>query len=94
MSRRRRLRRPFFFATEERENNRAGCGGRFSLLVDIDIIDKSLSPPRSVRRVLYKSPIDDYHDSSFPLFSLSSSTFEELNLSGYPLFMFTSYGQD
>ena len=70
MSRRRRLRRrPFFFATEERENNRAGCGGRFSLLVDIDIIDKSLSPPRSVRRVLYKSPIDDYHDSSFPLFS-------------------------
>ena len=68
-SRRRRLRRPFFFATEERENNRAGCGGRFSLLVDIDIIDKSLSPPRSVRRVLYKSPIDDYHDSSFPLFS-------------------------
>ena len=67
MSRRRRLRRPFFFATEERENNRAGCGGRYSLLVDIDIIDKSLSPPRSVRRVL-ESPID-YHDSSFPLFS-------------------------
>ena len=43
-----RRRRPFFFATER--ENRAGCG-RFSLLVDIDI-DKSLSPPRSVRRVL------------------------------------------
>ena len=42
-------RRPFFFATER--ENRAGCGGRYSLLVDIDI-DKSLSPPRSVRRVL------------------------------------------